>query len=189
MKLSRKTVAITAAFLVAVVVAVSLIIATDKRKNYWQERAGDYNLAMWQNIQQMAWHVDKCGVTVDGLKEMKGYINATVHNSSSIMMPPFNGSGKAHAFLGTYYDSFASTLISQSMNEEKLNEGLSLFEEMNNELLKLCEDINKAHGETDREKWAQLVDSDSETYEKTAEKIKAFCNKYAEKISRFNNGQ
>ncbi|MBR7133667.1 MAG: hypothetical protein IKD04_09075 [Clostridia bacterium] len=182
---SKKLRITVALFLVLIILTGALFVKLNEKAENWQRRSGEYNYSLWHNIGQMAWMIDKDGVTAETLKTYRLYINAVVHGNSGGLVPPFNGSGKAHAFLGTYYDSFAVTLTDGSLNADQTALGLALFEEMNKELMAVCDFVDQKVGNS-AEKRGELADYNSKLCQEVELKVKDFCNRYADKISQFN---
>jgi len=182
--LSRKNKIIIAIFLVALVAIGSAFVRLYKEKMYWQERTGYYNYSQWLNLEQMARSIDHYGYTIDVLKEQSPRINSVIYTTTHPLMPSLDGNGKAHSFMGGYYDSLVKDLCSDKLSDEKKSEGLLIFETMNKEFLSLCEYVIDKIGKDDKAK-SDLVNNDSKLYSQTQEKIIAFCNKYAEQVSQF----
>ena len=180
-KISKK---VLISVLSAVVIAALIFTAFAslyKRKVYWHERTADYNISNWYNIERIALNIDRQGYTLEILENWYPHINSVVSSCTSPLMPPINGNGRAHSFMGTWYDPLVQTIISGKLSEDKQKEGIALFEEMNKEFLTVCSYIT---GEIPKE---ELVVNNSEEYEQAEQKITEFCNKYAEKIHIFNN--
>jgi len=182
--ISKKNKIIIAIFLVALVAIGSAFVRLYKEKMYWQERTGYYNYSQWLNLEQMARSIDHYGYTIDVLKEQSPRINSVIYTTTHPLMPSLDGNGKAHSFMGGYYDSLVKDLCSDKLSDEKKSEGLLIFETMNKEFLSLCEYVIDKIGKDDKAK-SDLVNNDSKLYSQTQEKIIAFCNKYAEQVSQF----
>lgn len=186
MDLKKLNKVISFAFILLIAILSFIIVQLYNNSIEWQEKAAHYNSEKWFDIDQMARTVERNGITVEGLSELKSYINGVVHSNETVM-PPFNGNNGAYSFLGTYYDSFVRTILSEQLNDEEKQKGLELFKKMNTDLIKLCEYVNQIDGENDSKKEIMLLKADSKLYKQAEEKIKKFCNKYQEEINIFNS--
>lgn len=183
-KLTRKAKIIIIISLVIIIAIDSAFMRIYNEKKYWQERTGDYNYSHWLNLEQMARSIDHYGYSIDVLKEQTSRINSVIYTNTNPLIPGLNGNGKAHSFMGGYYDSLVKDLCSDKLSDEKKKEGLLIFQTMNKEFLALCENVTAKIGQYNKAK-TDLVNSESSFYAETEEKIIAFCNKYAEQVSRF----
>lgn len=183
-KLTRKAKIIIIISLVVIIAIGSAFVHLYNEKVYWQERTGDYNYSHWLNLEQMARSIDHYGYSIDVLKEHTSRINSVIFTNTNPLMPSLNGNGKAHSFMGGYYDSLVKDLCSNKLSDEKKKEGLLIFETMNKEFLALCENITAKIGKDNKAK-TELVNNESPFYIDTEKKIIAFCNKYAEQVSQF----
>lgn len=168
-------------FVIALAVFIGIgygFVTLHYQKELWHGKAGYYNLSNWNQLVIVAETIDRRGYTVETLKEQYPYANSA---TQLYLSPPLNGGDTIEPFWGICYVPFMQALISDSLSKEQQKEGMKLFETMNQELISLCNSFLSP----DYTARCQLVDSESEFYQATQEKIKEFCSGYAAKIRPF----
>lgn len=184
-KFSNKVKIITAVLLIVSVLVSIAFVMVCRQKLDWQKRTGEYNISNWYHLETMARNIDYQGYTIENLKTYYDNLNTVIYTCSHPLMPPLNGNGKAHSFMGGYYVGLAQTLISDSLDEDKRKEGLLIFEAMNKEFLSLCDELTgKVNNNSDKK--AELVNTDTDLYVSMEKRAIAFCDKYARQISQYN---
>ena len=147
-----------------------------------EEQLAQKNLDHWANLCQMTYSGQAKG-SVEDIKEQALYQNGILFCTAQDLSPAFN---HGHSnFLTISYDSFAQDLGRGKFQGGELEqEALDVYQDMNEEINEICTYVMENAGEDES---ADLLDSESVLYRQVQEKIQAFCDKYDEKLEKFND--
>ncbi len=170
-----------------IIVMLSVILYLScRRYSALEERMANQNVMRWQGLYFMTQTIDNNVKTLEDANKFALYQNQTVNWLADILYPRCIKSGdELGNFLKLAYDPFVQDIAYGNLPEEKRQEALKLYLEINGELGKLCENVLNCAG-NDASEQAELLDDNSEASEKIIEEIQILTQKYKEKIQSFN---